>query len=198
MPSVSKLNNFYENTYRDQGRPHYKNINYIEENLFNERNMNYLQYLSNFLDFNNITNIFDYGSGSGDLGYLLNKKFKNLKLHTIETDIFSKEILKKRNYKIYNDFNEIDIKFDLIISTHVLEHLTELNILNTFKKFLKPNQFIFIEVPNNLFKINFLNKPYDSPHLIFFSKKSFEKIEEKFNFNIVNLTFSSYSILLNR
>ena len=53
---------------------------------------------------------------------------------------------------------------------------------------------MFFEVPNNLFKINFLERPYDSPHLIFFSKKSFEKIEKKFQLKILDLTFASYSI----
>ena len=53
---------------------------------------------------------------------------------------------------------------------------------------------MFFEVPNNLFKVNFLKRPYDSPHLIFFSKKSLEMIEKKFNLKIFNLSFASYSI----
>ena len=33
------------------------------------------------------------------------------------------------------DFNNIDMKFDLIISTHVLEHLTNFDVFENFKKF---------------------------------------------------------------
>ena len=194
MPSISKLDHFYKYVYRDFGRPHYKEIINLEEELLSQKNMNYIQYLSSFINFNEIENIFDFGSGSGDIGYLLSKKFKHLKLHTIESDNFSKEILKNRNYKIYGNFNEIDIKFDLIISTHVIEHLTNLNIFENFKNILKKNHYIFIEVPNNLFEVNFHERPYDSPHLIFFSKKSLYLIEKKFNFQILDLTYSFHSI----
>lgn len=194
MPSISKLDYFYKYVYRDFGRPHYRDSQSLEDELFSQKNMNYIHYLSNFINFNEVQNIFDFGSGSGDIGFLLSKKFKHIKLHTIETDNFSKEILKKRNYKIYENFHEIDIKLDLIISTHVIEHLTNLNIFENFKKVLKKNHYIFIEVPNNLFKVNFFERPYDSPHLMFFSKKSLEKIEKKFNLEISNLTYSFHSI----
>lgn len=194
MPPLSKLDYFYKYVYRDFGRPHYTNLVNLEEQLLSQKNMNYIQYLSSFVDFNKINNIFDYGSGSGDIGYLLSKKFNHLKLHTIEADSFSRKILEKRNYQIYENFNEIKIKFDLIISTHVIEHLTNLEIFEHFKNILKKNHYMFLEVPNNLFKINFLKRPYDSPHLIFFSKKSFEKIEKKFKLKILNLTFSSFPI----
>ena len=64
------------------------------------------------------------------------KKFKHIKLHTIESDSFSMKFLKKRNFQIYEDFNNIDMKFDLIISTHVLEHLTNFDVfLKILKKF---------------------------------------------------------------
>ena len=194
MPPLSKLDYFYKSIYRDFGRPHYTNLSDLEEQLFSQKNMNYIQYLSSFVDFNRINNIFDYGSGSGDIGYLLSKKFNHLRLHTIEADSFSRKILEKRNYQIYESFGDIKIKFDLIISTHVLEHLTNLEIFEKFKNILKKNHYMFFEVPNNLFKINFLKRPYDSPHLIFFSKKSFEKIEKKFDLKILNLTFSSFPI----
>ena len=194
MPPRSRLKFFYENIYRDVGRPQYKNLELLEKSLKSQKNYDYIEYLTHFLNFNNIQNIFDFGSGSGDIGFLLSKKFKHLNLHTIETDNFSQEILKKRNYKIYKDFSKIQTKFDLIISTHTLEHLTNLDIIKNFKKILKKNHYMFFEVPNNLFKVNFLKRPYDSPHLIFFSKKSLEMIEKKFNLKIFNLSFASYSI----
>tara|TARA_B100000963_G_C22569664_1_gene645458 strand:- start:394 stop:1398 length:1005 start_codon:yes stop_codon:yes gene_type:complete len=194
MPSASKLDHFYKYVYRDFGRPHYIELRNLEEDLLSQKNMNYIQYLSSFINFDKIENIFDFGSGSGDIGYLLSKKFKHLKLHTIETDNFSKKILKNRNFKIYENFNEIDIKFDLIISTHVIEHLTNLDIFENFKNVLKKNHHIFIEVPNNLFEVNFHKRPYDSPHLIFFSKKSLYLVEKKFNLQISDLTYSFHSI----
>ena len=49
---------------------------------------NYIDYLINFIDFKKIYDVFDYGSGTGDIGYLLSKKFKHIKLHTIRSDSF--------------------------------------------------------------------------------------------------------------
>lgn len=194
MPEESKLNFFYKYIYRDFGRPHYLNIQDIDRNLFNDKNMNYIQYLSSKIELNKITKIFDFGSGSGDIGFLLKKKYNHLKLYTIENDSFSQKILIKRNYKIFNSFNDIDTKFDLIISTHVFEHLTNLNVINDFKKIVNKNAFIFIETPNNLFHKNFIKRPYDSPHLLFFSKKTFENIKKLFELDISDLTYASHSI----
>ncbi len=194
MPAVAKLNFYYKYIYRDFGRPHYVNIQDIDRNLFNDRNMNYIQYLSSNIQLDKIKKIFDFGSGTGDIGYLLKKKYNHLELHTIENDSFSQKILKKRNYKIYTNFYDIDKKFDLIISTHVFEHLTNLDVINDFKKIANKNAFIFIETPNNLFHKNFIARPYDSPHLLFFSKKTFENIREIFDLNIHDLTYASHSI----
>ena len=194
MPPLSKLDYFYKYIYRDIGRPHYTNLELLEKELHSKKNENYIDYLINFIDFKKIYDVFDYGSGTGDIGYLLSKKFKHIKLHTIESDSFSKEILKKRNFQIYEDFNNIDMKFDLIISTHVLEHLTNFDVFENFKKILISGHHMFFEVPNNLFKINFTNRPYDSPHLIFFSKKSLEKIQNKFKLKISNISYASHSI----
>jgi 2-polyprenyl-3-methyl-5-hydroxy-6-metoxy-1,4-benzoquinol methylase len=194
MPPLKKLNEFYSHTYRNLGRPHYTNFDLAEKNLLSQKNMNYINYLSTFIDFNKINSIFDFGSGSGDIGFLLRQKFRHLKLYTIENDIFAKKILRERNYKIYNNFKEINIKFDLIISIHVLEHLTNFKSLQRLKSLLKKNCLLFFEVPNNLFKINFLKRPYDSPHLIFFSQKTFQRIKLIFKLEIVNLTYSFFSI----
>ena len=39
----------------------------------------------------------------------------------------------------------------------------------------------------------FSGRPYDGPHLLFYTKKSIEKISEKFNFEIFRIDTSSYS-----
>ena len=49
-------------------------------------------------------------------------------------------------------------------------------------------------MPNNIFNKTFFDRPYDSPHLLFFSKKTFLQIKKKFNLNLINLSYSSYSI----
>ena len=43
----------------------------------------------------------------------------------------------KRGYRNYEDLDKIEDKFDLIISLHSLEHLTDLKIFDKFKKLTK-------------------------------------------------------------
>lgn len=193
MPTDEKLNYYYENIYGELGRPHEINYN-LDSALYSKKNLSYIQYLTNFLNFEEIRNVFDFGSGTGDLGYLLKKKFSHLKLYTIEKDKFAKKILIKRDYKIYENFEGIDTKMDLILSVHVITLMKNLNIVRQFQEISKPNSHWFIEVPNNLFKEKFLKRPYDSPHLIFFSEKTFHKIKEFFHIDLINLAFSSHSI----
>jgi ubiquinone/menaquinone biosynthesis C-methylase UbiE len=193
MPNDSNLNLFYENIYRSKGRPHEINYKNIINDLYSLKNLNYIQYLTTFIDFNKINKIFDFGSGIGDIGFLLKKKFIHLELFSSENDQHCKEVLKNRGYKNYENLDLIDEKFDLIISTHSLEHMKDFNIINLFKKVSKSNSHLFIEVPNCPTN-NFINRPYDSPHLMFFTKKSFFEIQNRFNFDIINLNYSSYSI----
>ena len=56
--------------------------------------------------------------------------------------------IKGEGYKNYEDLNEIKEKFDLIITLHSLEHLTNCEIFSFFKSILNENGNIFFEVPN--------------------------------------------------
>jgi len=193
MPNDNNLNLFYENIYRSKGRPHEINYKNMINDLYSLKNLSYIQYLTTFIDFNKIKKVFDFGSGIGNIGFLLKKKFNHIELFSSENDQFCKEVLKNREYKNYENLNLINERFDLIISAHSLEHMKDLNIINLFKKISNNKSHLFIEVPNCPTD-NYINRPYDSPHLMFFTKKSFFEIEKRFNYDIINLSYSSYSI----
>ena len=195
MPLDEKLNYFYRKIYRAPGRPHYiysEDLN--DSSIYSSKNLNYILYLSSFIDFSKVKNILDFGAGSGDLGYLIKKHFNHIQLHSFENDQFSQEILKKRSYINYNKINQINTKFDLIFSLHSLEHLTDLSIMEVFKNLTANNGNFFFEVPNCPFKKKFIERPYDSPHLLFFTKNSLEKISKSINFKLINLSYASYGL----
>ena len=194
VPDLEKLNYYYSDIYRTKDRPHNIENNYNENNYKDDRFLNYFLYLSTFIDFNKIKDIFDFGAGAGDLGHLIKKNFKHINLHCCENDKHSSEILDKRGYQNYQDLNQIDKKFDLIISLHALEHLTNLEPIFTLKNLIKDNGYFFFEVPNCPFNKDFIKRPYDAPHLIFFTKKSWEKIAAQTSLNIMNLSYASYSL----
>jgi SAM-dependent methyltransferase len=194
MPDSESLENFYKNIYRSVNRPHNHSYNDSEKSHLDDRFLNYILYLTSHLDFNKIKDIFDFGAGIGDLGYVLKKKYPHLNLHCNESDEYSLNILEKRGYKNFKNINEIDKNFDLIISLHCIEHLENLTPLFDLKKLLKPNGYFFIEVPNCPKKKYFIERPYDSPHLIFFTKPSWKKIAEKMLLKTIDLSYASYSL----
>ena len=52
--------------------------------------------------------------------------------------------------------------------------------------------YIFFEVPNCTDKY-WSGRPYDSPHLLFYTKKSFEKLAYMHGYEFINFSFSAYS-----
>ena len=113
--------------------------------------------------------------------------------HCSEIDEFCKNTLDSRGYKNYDDLNTIDKKFDLIIATHVLEHATNINdLFKKFINFLNPSGYIFFEVPNCPQEY-WENRIYDGSHLLFYTKKSIERIAKIHKLEFVNLSFSAHS-----
>ena len=195
MPKKTLLYDFYKNIYRSPNRPPYWFSNEhddLKNYLLDDKNMNYLCYLTSLLDISKFENVYDFGAGYGDLGFLLKKKFPKIKLFCTENDKHCEKILFERNYINFKSTDDIDKKFDLIISLHSLEHMSDINIFSKFYNILNQKGFIFFEVPNCT-KEYFSGRPYDSPHLLFYTKKSIEKIASLFNLELVNLSFSSYS-----
>ena len=193
-PEKKKINNFYKYIYREKNRPHNHEYNNSDRSYLDDRFLNYILYLSTLLDFSKIREVFDFGAGIGDLGYLLKKKYPHIELYCNESDEHSINILEKRGYKNLLELNKIEKKFDLIISLHTIEHLEDLNPIYDLKKMLRADGHLFIEVPNCPREKYFDFRPYDSPHLIFFTKKSWEKIVQKMSFNILDLSYSSYDL----
>ena len=67
--------------------------------------------------------------------------------------------------------------FDLVIISHVLEHVANPNkFIDLLRKSLVKNGIMFIEVPCK----DYLFKPFYEPHLLFFEKISMKKLVKDF------------------
>tara|TARA_Y100000590_G_scaffold444549_1_gene575430 strand:- start:51 stop:998 length:948 start_codon:yes stop_codon:yes gene_type:complete len=194
MPSNKKLDYFYSKIYRDINRPHHYDEYYKKYSYLDNINLDYLSYLTTHIDFNKINAILDFGAGIGNLGYSIKQYFNHIKLYSIESDEHCLETLKYRGYKNWTNFEEINIKFDLIISLHSLEHLTDLKPLHKLNTLLNNDGYLFIEVPNCDFDNYYKKRVFDSPHLLFFNIKSLENIFLNMQLKKINLIYSSYNI----
>jgi len=61
-------------------------------------------------------------------------------------------------------------------------------------KLLAEKGHLFFEVPNCPFNKNYIKRPYDSPQLLFFTKKSWEKISGLSQLNLIDLSYESFSL----
>ncbi len=196
MPNNKDLDYFYENIYRSGGRPPYlvsENYEDQKKHYLEDKNLSYLLYLTSLIDVRKIKNLYDFGGGDGDLGYALKKKFPQLNLSCTEGDTYCEKILTDRGYTNYKNLNDINKKFDLIVTTHSMEHLPDINsIFEKFSEILNPKGYIFFEVPN-CSKEYWQGRPYDGPHLLFYTKKSIEMLAKKHGYDFINFSFSAYS-----
>ncbi len=98
---------------------------------------------------NIITNkrVLDFGSGNG--GFLLKSKEVTSYSCGIELEDAIKPYYDKEKIDVFKNIRDTNMKFDVITSFHVIEHLSEPKlILKDMKNHLNENGKIIIEVPN--------------------------------------------------
>ena len=180
MPNDKKLIEYYTSVYRGKNRPHSIEDEYPID-ILNSR----LELLENNDFFSNVKNILEIGPGNGEFGKIIKDKH-NIDIFSIEPDENAKKILKDNGYKIFDKDLDSNFKFDLVLSFHSLEHFNSLEVFfDIFEKNLNKNAIVFVEVPNNEKDQWFKFRPYDSPHLIFFSKIGLKKVFNDRKFDVL-------------
>tara|TARA_Y100000590_G_scaffold461334_1_gene622678 strand:- start:1279 stop:2025 length:747 start_codon:yes stop_codon:yes gene_type:complete len=122
--------------------------------------------------FKNNISMLDFGSGDGFfIKYLIDEKF-NFDFTAYDADPEKKQIFEMKNLfqtnniknvKIFNDYNLIDKRFDIICCLETLEHFNhedQRKLLSQMEKLLKPNGIICISVPIEVYLSGFLKMIY--------------------------------------
>jgi len=185
------LQNYYKKDYAVYNRKdrdvdperYFNNIDYCNNKYFSRvaRHKNIIDKL-----LPSIRNVLDFGSGPGYFLYSIDA----LNKYYIELDIKSIKYLDYIGAKQYN-INNKSIKFDLVYSSHSLEHLHIREIhqqINHFHTILEDSGIFFFEVPcGNILRYN-LHVRHD-PHTIFFTAESLSILLQKFNsFALFNIS----------
>jgi len=127
--------------------------------------------------------ILDIGAGFGTI----KKHFRaSAQYDAVEVDPIAVDILKNqvRTRQIFTTVAEADSNYDLVILSHILEHLSKpVQFLREIKTKMKPSGALFIEVPNK----DFLYKERNQPHLLFFDVQTLESIVAKAGYNIIRV-----------
>ena len=174
--------NYYENSKmnsKNTSLEDWKSDSYIDDS---RRIKNFRRLL-----FNRI--LLDFGCGAG--GFLQLSKPITKRSYGFELD---NSVIKywKNKLKIYNNLNDVKLKFDIITMFHVLEHLKDpIKTLTGLKKILKPNGIIIMEVPNsndaliNLYDSSSFQKfTYWSNHLFLYNSDNLAKIISKAGYKV--------------
>lgn len=173
-PNKDFINLFYEKYYNDL----YAFFKNPEERFISQLNSAKYKYylLKKFINFNINRNVLEIGCGTG--GILSFFKSMNCDVTGIDYENDHLEFARKKNIPVHSKFENINKKFDIIILSHVLEHLVNVDeILDICKNFLKNDGLIYLEVPS----IESVTKHYDFDinnflhiaHVTHFTKKTF-------------------------
>lgn len=185
IPRQDKIDKYYRQEYY-----HYSKIKYFVKNIFRKfRSTNQFEYIKNNIKDLNNKKILEIGACEG----LLLSYFKNSIVRGTEYSPIYKEIAFKKygiNLTDENFFN-LNEKFDLIIMSHVIEHLPDLNItIEKLKNLLNDGGHLFIEVPNSPKPKErdekYINDYLTTPHIYNFTEKSLKDVFTNNGFNILS------------
>ena len=138
-------------------------------------------------------NILEIGPGTGIFAKKWISTYPGSKYYAVETDSSCYPSLKQIGVNIAkaSEVEELGKQFDLVIMSHVLEHVSKpIEFISESTEFLKKDGVVFIEVPCN----DWQHKPEDEPHLLFFHKKPMKQFMESLGFTNIQLTYHGNSI----
>ena len=124
-------------------------------------------------------NVLEIGPGPGKFLKEMINNHPEFKYFAVETDLSCHEKLNSLGVDLISisQIKKFEKLFDLIIVSHVLEHVSNpMNFIGLLKTLLKKNGIMFIEVPCK----DYLFKPFYEPHLLFFDKISIKKLVKDF------------------
>jgi len=152
--------------------------------------------------FNNKT-LLDVGADKGYVLEIFEKK--GFKVFGIEPSLENVQYINsklKKNVCKVGFLEEINFdykKFDLIIASHVLEHIQDIKLgLTILKNILSNDGILFIAVPNCFNEEVLVSSVYKNPHIHHFTKKSLEKIFSELNFEIISNEIYSMPKLISK
>ena len=164
------LNRYYSQAYRNENENRDENARSNRDAYFKARTDGQYAAISHHSNEIPINNILEFGSGYGFSLTAMGKKFPNAKLFSYDIDDRSR--LSNPNISV----DDGSVKYDIIIISHVLEHL--LYPQKTVKELsnkLNPKGLFLIDVPNEARRVKAKKSNQNSmePHITFFSLKSF-------------------------
>lgn len=137
-----------------------------------------------------INSVMEFGPGHGYFARNWLNKYPNSSYYAVETDSSCFGTLEKLGVQLF-DAAKINQPVDLIVMSHVLEHVTNPeSFIKAAMENLRSGGVIFIEVPCR----DWEHKSLDEPHLLFFDKKSIQFLLNKVGFTNIMTSYYGQEI----
>ena len=143
---------------------------------------------------NSLRNVAEAGAGWGETTGALAAELTEAKFCTYELDSESVKSMREKGIDAHFGMLEEELQepavFDLIMSSHVVEHMREPRaVLEKYHHLLKPKGYLFTEIPLENPVPNWWGRdpsePYWVGHLHFFGRGHFERMLESIGYEIV-------------
>lgn len=170
-----KLNAYYSYVYRAKAKLGVDSGSEYDKSYFSARAKAQAKLVKKYFKKNHAHHIFEFGAGYGYTLSAVKEFFPHAEIYSNECDQTIKSICEIK------DFNP-SIYYDIIIMSHVLEHLEyPQNYLENMINCLSHGGILFIEIPIETQYLSDLNNPVE-PHITFFNLHTLKDfIKKHFN-----------------
>jgi hypothetical protein len=154
------------------------------ESFVANRKLEIYNFVKDHANENNVESLLDYGGNNGDG---IPDQFVNTRCYVLDTEI------REHNSRVtFITPNSPCEQMDLIMCSHVLEHVSDINYhMKKMRAILKPQKFLYVEVPNERGAQSMDGRKFHE-HINIFSMANLEFLFDLHNFDVVKKeTFSN-------
>lgn len=189
--TAEQITHFYKNNYQRAAMYNFAASEFPKDNLFSVSRGRALAKLFKEKTGNVPKDVLDLGCGYGQLLFGFQQHFPNARYTGVEFDEGTKINLDKINAHFHfggvEDIEGLNGSFDLIITSHVYEHVIDPHdFLERCKALLKPGGYLLFEMPN-MNEFNLRADHNHSPHICLWEIETLKHIFLQHNLEIVFL-----------
>ena len=200
--SEAMLTDYYRDTYTLQSKRNIFGESY--QNIQLTRARHQVEFIQTVVDLHAVQTVLDVGCGIGMSALALQEANPDLRWFGIEPDKKCQDILVERGLKIAENFQDTVITYDIIYSSHSLEHFAQPDkFFERVQRSANSHGYLFLEVPNeSSFMVRKIieAKRKGRAHISFYSRKSLMLVANKhgwdclkFEYCAANDRYSMYS-----